>query len=209
MINHTSIPGLAEAFGIRMNQWRYNQPFAVLDQFDESIQSIIQGQDEIGWDALLFGAMNQSWSREQGDYLAAQGKKMTGTTWVSQLIRKVWSLQHSMWLHRDSFVHTAGKSMHQHEEEAVDTVIREEFIIGRSGLSMEYDGLFRGSVNRLLNGNTETKVQWIYRVWSGRDRLRMEQDLEPWFKNSLAATFIRRNQIRHKRKRRENVLDDG
>ena len=99
--------------------------------------------------------------------------------------------------------------MHQHEEEAVDQVIREEFIIGRSGLSMDYDGLFRGSVHRLLNGNTETKVQWIYRVWSGRDRLRLEQDLEPWFKNPLAAKFIRRNHTRRKRKRMENVLDYG
>ena len=41
MINHNSIPGLAEAFGIWMNQWRNNQPFTDLDQFEDSIQSII------------------------------------------------------------------------------------------------------------------------------------------------------------------------
>ena len=99
--------------------------------------------------------------------------------------------------------------MHQQEEDAIDRAIRQEFIIGRSGLSMDYDGLFRGDVRRLLNGSTEMKVQWIYRVWSGRDRLRLEQNLDPWYKEPLAATFIRRNLVRRKRKRRENVLDDG
>ena len=114
-----------------------------------------------------------------------------------------------MWIHRNLFVHEAGKSMHRHEEEAVDRAIREEFIIGRNGLSIDYDGLFRGNVQRLLNGGTGTKVQWIYRVWSGRDCLRRELDLEPWFKNPLAATFIRRNQIRKKRRRMNDVLDNG
>ena len=89
--------------------------------------------------------------------------------------------------------------MHQYEEEAVDAVIREEFIIGRNGLSQDYDNLFRGNVHTLLIGNTATKVLWIYRIWSGRDMIRKEQDLEPWYKNYLAATFIRRYQVRKKR----------
>ena len=69
--------------------------------------------------------------------------------------------------------------MHQHEEDAVNAAIREEFMIGRDRLPMEYDGLFRGDVTMLLNGGTETKVQWIYRVWLGRDRIRRELGLDP------------------------------
>lgn len=167
----------------------------------------MQHQDEMGWDSLMFGAAHQTWAREQGDCLSQMGQKMTGTAWVSQFIRKLWSLQHSMWMHRNSFVHKDGKSMHQHEEEAIDRALREEFILGRSGLLMYYDGLFRGSVRRLLDGSTETKVQWIYRAWSGRDRLRLEQDLDLWYKDPLAATFIRRNQVRRKRRRTHDVLD--
>ena len=64
-------------------------------------------------------------------------------------------------------------------------------------------------MERLLNGDSATKVQWIYRVWSGRERIRKEQDLDPWFRHPLAATFIRRNHVRRKRKRREDVRDDG
>ena len=209
MINHSAIPGLAEAFGTRLSQWRNQQPLSDLEYLDESVKKIITAQDDLGWNALMFGAIHTSWGKEQGDHLSSLGKMTTGTTWVSQLIRKLWKLQHSMWLHRNSFVHKDSKSMHQHEEDAVNTVIREEFMIGRDRLPIEYDGLFRGNVTRLLNGRTETKVQWIYRVWSGRDRIRRELDLEPWFKNPLAAMFIRRHQVSKKRRRNEDVLDDG
>ena len=53
-------------------------------------------------------------------------------------------------------VHKGGKSLHKHEEEAVERVIREEFIIGRNSLPREYAGLFRGSVQRLLNADSAT-----------------------------------------------------
>ena len=76
MLNHNSIPGLVEAFRICMNQWRYNQTFTTMENFDESIKSIIQGQDELGWDALMFGAMHHSWSREQGNYLHQMEKNI-------------------------------------------------------------------------------------------------------------------------------------
>ena len=162
---------------------------------------IIEDQDDMGWGAMMFGSVHKTWSREQGNYFLTLGRRTTGKTWMSQLLRQLWKLQHSMWIHRNSFVHKAGKSMHQYEEEAVDAVIREEFIIGRNGLSQDYDNLFRGNVHTLLIGSTATKVLWIHRIWSGRDRIRKEQDLEPWFKNHLAATFIRRYQVRRKRKR--------
>lgn len=90
-------------------------------------------------------------------------------------------VKHSMWIHRNSFVHKEGKSMHQHEEDAVNQVIKEEFIIGQDRLPMEYDGLFRGNVKRLLNGGTETKVQRIYRVWSIWRELGLDPGLKiPW-----------------------------
>ena len=210
MYTHNAIPGLAEAFGIRITEWRNQKPFSDLEFLENSVKVIIDDQDAIGWGAMMFGSVHRTWSREQGNYFLALGRRTTGTTWMSQLLRQLWKLQHSMWIHRNSFVHKAGKSMHQYEEEAVDAVIREEFIIGRNGLSQDYDNLFRGNVHTLLIGNTATKVLWIYRIWSGRDRIRKEQDLEPWYKNYLAATFIRRYQVRKKRKRRVvDVLNEG
>lgn len=89
-------------------------------------------------------------------------------------------------------------------------MIWEEFIIGCNGLSQDYENLFRGDMHTLLTGSTATKVLWIYRIWSGRERIRKEQDLEPWYKDHPVVTFIGRYQVRKKGKRRViDVLDEG
>ena len=132
MYTYNTIPGLTEAFSDRINQWRNQEPLSDLQFLDDSVRSIIEGQDEIGWGAMMFGSVHKAWSMEQGNYLTALGRRSTGKTWTSQLIRHLWTIQHSMWTHRNSFVHKAGQSIHQYENEAVDTVIWEEFIIRRN-----------------------------------------------------------------------------
>ena len=83
----------------------------------------------------------------------------------------------------------------------MDMTIRREFFIGRDGLSQAYAGLFRGDVDQLLAKGINVKQQWLYRVWSGRDCLRLLQGLDLWFRDPLASAFIRRHEVRMKRKR--------
>ena len=192
MINHNSLPGLAEAVGVRLSQWRNQEQFTELTFLDESVEAIITDQDSLGWDVVIFWALHKTWSQEQGKYLSALGKRSTGTTWMSHFFRELWKLQHSMWINRNSFVHKDKTSMHKHEIEAVEKVIWKEFTIGRNGLPSEYAGLFRGNVQCILNGDSATKVQWVYKVWSGRDRIRNEQNLDAWYKDPLAASFVQR-----------------
>ena len=134
------------------------------------------------------------------------GRKTTGTVWFSQFIRKVWNLQHDMWRDRNAVLHKDGKSLHQLEAEALDRVVQEEFIIGRNSLSFDYIGLFRQNLDMLLEEDTNFKMQWLYSVWAGRDRLSREQGLEPWYKDPLAAMFITRY---HKRRKRNKRVDQG
>lgn len=200
MDDHHAIPGLAEALGLHLTQWRSNQPFLDTTITDPTVLSIINAQDSVGWDCFFFGSLHRKWSDETGKYFEMVGRKTSGVTWTSQLIRKIWDLQHKMWLHRNVYVHKSTNSIHQHEEEALDRAIWAEFIIGRNGLAADYSGLFRGNVLRLLNQSGILKMQWIYRVWSGRDRLREVQGLSPWYKDPLAASFIDRARVRRKRR---------
>ena len=67
MMNHNAIPGLAEAVGNRLIQWKNREPFIQIKFLDESVKAIIQDQDEMGWDTVLFGSVHKTWSREQGN----------------------------------------------------------------------------------------------------------------------------------------------
>ena len=169
---------------------------------DETVAGLIYAQCSLGWDALCFGTVHKSWSKEQGQYLTTLGKRTTGVTWVSRFIRKIWDLQHSMWLHRNSFVHdNNSKSIHQHEEETLNRDIREEFVRGRDGLSQDYAGLFRGTGDSMVAKDSATRMRWLSHTCAGRDRLRLEEGLDPPIRDPLASSFIPRNTIHKKRRR--------
>ena len=110
-----------------------------------------------------------------------------------------------MWLHWNLFVHGEGKKGHELEVEAVENAIRMEFLLGRDRLSQDYSGLFRGNVESILKKDIAVKQQWLSRVWEGRDRLRRSQNLDPWFRNPLAASFISHFHVRRKRQLNVNL----
>ena len=60
-----------------------------------------------------------------------------------------------------------------HEQNAIDLAIRQEHLIGRNGLGMECGQFFQGDVNLMLKANWRIKLQWLDKVWAGRDRIRL------------------------------------
>ena len=77
--------------------------------------------------------------------------------WISRFIRQIWQVQRAMWLHRNSFVHKGGSSVHEAELTAIDNSIRMEFILGRDGLSNEYASYFHGELEVLLSKSVVSK----------------------------------------------------
>ena len=120
----------------------------------------------------------------------SKGVKALGRNWISKLIRKLWDLQFSMWQHRYEYLHQSNKGLHEHEQNAIDSSIRQEHLIGRHGLSMEYQQLFHGDVNLLLKANWRTKLQWLDKVWAGRDRLRLQNGQTEWHKDPIAKGIL-------------------
>ena len=55
----------------------------------------------------------------------------------------------------------------------------------------------------LVNKSSSFKVQWLVSVWAGWDRIRLSARLLEWYKDALAATFLKRDRIRKKRKAEE------
>ena len=105
-----------------------------------------------------------------------------------------------MWLHRNSFIHKDGGSVHALELEAINQTLRMEFILGRDGLSGDYASFFRGSIETLLEKSVTCKQQWLASIWAGRDCLRLGLGMDEWQKDPLARAFIDRFKVRKKRK---------
>ena len=120
---------------------------------------------------------------------------------MSKLLRKLWNLQHDMWVHRNKLIHKGTGSIHDYERQAVTQVVHYEFMIGRNGLGPAYLGLFQGSVHSLLKKDTTSLLLWLELVWLARDQLREEEGLDLWERDPVTAIFVQRSKIRKKRKR--------
>ena len=63
-------------------------------------------------------------------------------------------------------------------------------MVSISNLDIEYQSLFIGRVQRILDHSTDMQCKWLTNVWAARDRVRLLNGLEEWYKDPLATTFL-------------------
>ena len=153
----------------------------------------------MGWDHFQFGLVSPSLVQIQEDHFKRIGSRRKGVSWMSILLRKIWTLHHKMWLHRNSFVHDGSKNLHQVEREAVEKAMRWEFMLGPDGLDASYNDFFQGSLRRLTEKDDVTKKLWLSTIWQTRDKYMEANGLPPHERDLAAATFLQRNRLRRKR----------
>ena len=203
MESNDGAPDLVEIITWRLNQWRNQSGFTPIIDLDQASRMALLEQDHIGWDNFCFGMVGNLLVDMQKEYLSRRENHTPPHSWMSRLIRKVWDLQRKMWIHRNRFVHATDSSMHQFEQQAMDRAIRWEFTVGLNELPAALNGLFRGTVDRIINKDATSKSQWLNSVWSARDYYRRQQNLGPWDRDIVAATFLLRDRMRRKRRRRD------
>ena len=194
-------PGLVDIITCRLNQWRNQSGFTPIPGLNETLQRALTQQDFIGWDNFCFGLVGNAIVDIQKEYLTCRDNYTPVHAWISKMIRKVWDLQKKMWDHRNGYLHASDTSMHQVEVDAIDRVIRWEFVVGRNELPISFSGFFRGTVDRVLNKDAVSKAQWLHSIWLARDFYRSQQGLDPWPRDTVAATFLLRSTSRKKRRR--------
>ena len=201
IISSQGAPGLAEALTSRLMNWRNGTSITSPYNLDENLAVALEHQAIIGWDNFCFGVVSHKLRSLQHDHLQGLGRKSSGVVWMSKLLRKLWNLQHEMWVHRNKSIYKGTGSVHEYERQAVTQVVHYEFMIGRNRLGPTYLGLFQGSVHNLLKKDNTSLLLWLESVWLARDRLRDEEGLDPWDRDPVAATFVQRSKLRRKRKR--------
>ena len=88
------------------------------------------------------------------------------------LVSKAWELQRKIWEHMNIFVHKGSRSLHEYELEAVDNVLRYEFVNGKDELSATYTSMFHGDFKRLIIKDVISKLHLLYFIWILRDKQR-------------------------------------
>ena len=122
------------------------------------------------------------------------GSKMSGSKWLSQLIRQLWEIQYKMQKHYYDFLYIEKQGFYSIEKEAINDVIRKEYIIGRFQLPQEYEFLFQGTCSKVLGLNWRLKVKWLDIIWSMRDLAQKKLGLGVWNKDLIALGILFREE---------------
>jgi hypothetical protein len=73
------------------------------------VQRIIDHQEAIGWEQLLFGRWSSFWHSKQNSYIHNMGinhkRKNHGSSWTSGFIKVIWKHCHEQWKFRNQVLH--------------------------------------------------------------------------------------------------------
>ena len=131
------------------------------------------GQDQIGWEAFLFGFWSLQWKGVHLQYLQSLQSKISLRRWISEIIQKFWQVAWDLWDHRNA-------ALHRNEENGRRSRLREEitseFAKGCIGLPREIQRLFT-SVDAVGSTPLVNQMMWVRRIQTARERA-AARDLE-------------------------------
>ncbi len=91
-----------------LHSWFNDTSFPFSD-FPESLQPLLESQEAIGWEQLLYGRWSLLWREHQSRYLKRTRTEETlfngGVNWLGTIIKTIWQRCHKEWLRRNEDKH--------------------------------------------------------------------------------------------------------
>jgi hypothetical protein len=131
-----TLPAISQLILSRLNDWRNNRPFTQ-HQCTPALQAALDKQDQIGWWNFLLGRVAIDFATLQTQHYQEQGRRRTGRTWLSALIKQLWDVSFTMWEHRNHILHGDMTPRKLQQFRILQTQAQEQFHIGTGTLLPE------------------------------------------------------------------------
>ena len=164
--------------------------FNLDDTIDPSIFTACKYQLLVGWEAMLHGFISQRLVTCQQDHYSEMSSRKLGTRWGVQLIKRLWSLIHLHWTHRNSILH---------ETEAIDLLsgvgqltvaVINEYEQGLGELPSIYTNYFVSPLAFILQKPTAYLKQWFLVIRSGRESCSIELPTDQFSTDPALRSWI-------------------
>ena len=166
-------PNLAELICDRLSAWRCGTIPGVQPASYRGIRAALVNQDEVGWQAMLEGAPAIGWREIQQSYYEWLGIRKTGLRWLSALVQKLWDVAWDQWNHRNGILHDNDETLSTLLQ---DRQIREQYLLGASGLTRDGQIVFCMGLVKTLKLGTELKTAWLIRIRESRQRKQRQRE---------------------------------
>ena len=162
-------PFLQAAILRRLDHYRF--PNREHDQLllSPEVHAAVLAQDLVGWNNLLFALPVKNWKVIQDRCYRNLKSKKTARKWMTGLLKKLWSIAHGQWLHRNAAQFDPDKRQQQIALKELQNQITEEHMRGVADLPKRDRIHFRIPLLTLLNKRPSHQKSWLKNVTAARN----------------------------------------
>jgi hypothetical protein len=161
---------LRQTILLRLREWHHGEPPSPVP-WDCPFREALQSQDAIGWYPLLLGHVSHHWKDVQQAYYTSLSLDNTGKQWVCQFILQLFNVSWDLWEHRNGIKHNTVTPAKRRKLDAVNALIRDEFVTGPTQLLPRDRRWFAESPDSLIQKySLVEKNQWLASVACARWR---------------------------------------
>lgn len=146
----------------KLQELRNENPHSPLSaQYPSAFRAAFQAQDELGWEAFIFGFWTSHWESIQQAYLVSLNSKVSVKRWATSIIKKLWDVAWDMWDQRNKYLHDKefGRMVVVLNQE-IETL----YSSGATSVPADDQGLFRTPLPELLSSPVALRQLWVSRV---------------------------------------------
>ena len=169
MKSQQTAPDISNIVVANLHGWCSHQPPITYAGPLPYLSEACSRQASIGWESFLRGFPASSWIYAQQDHYNRISSKRTGKRWLSELIKKLWSVSWDMWRFRNGILHSKSPDAPTNLTFLLTAAIITELNHGGRLLPPSCTYLFSTTMSALLNTSINNKKLWLATVWSARD----------------------------------------
>lgn len=155
LISYRTHPELVRIIIQGIMCWRTNQPMSA-ESSVPWLQDIVTKQNECGWRNFFEGMILTDWQCVMNQQLKRMRSQKSSKRWVVLLIQKMWQVAWDLWEHRNGYLHNQEESLLS--------------IQVNNGIKRQFELLFQGGPQAIIQKPLEIRQQWLKRVQAARDR---------------------------------------
>ena len=127
----------------------------------------------------MLGRWSPKWREVQQRYLTSIKSKRSSLRWCTAIIYKLMLVVWDIWQYRNQLVFGDDGELQVEEQNQINILIHQEFIIGGDHLLESDQYLFEEySLDRLLRADMELKRAWIARINAARHAIELPEEGE-------------------------------
>ena len=151
-------PDISRLLQISIQHWP-DPPIDKAD-FPSSLHTLIQHQQQIGWEQVYYGRFSIEWTREFNRHALLEGRDTNGGKWITGITEIIFIHLHTRWKHRSNLAHDNSHKKTTQKMICIDNTIRDLYS-RRHEVPPHRQQPFKTPLPTLLKKSTATKRKWI------------------------------------------------